>query len=110
MVTGSHIPADRNGIKFIKPHDEVLKDDEVAVKAAVASARAEIYDIEADGAQFDVLGMLKEQGELPAEINDARELYFKRYTDVFDNKTLAGKKIVFYQHSARGPGLFARDI
>src|ERR1019366_3347203 len=27
MVTGSHIPDDRNGIKFNKPTGEVLKDD-----------------------------------------------------------------------------------
>jgi phosphomannomutase len=25
MVTGSHIPDDRNGIKFYRPHGEVLK-------------------------------------------------------------------------------------
>ena len=30
MVTGSHIPDDRNGIKFYKPDGEVLKDDEKA--------------------------------------------------------------------------------
>jgi phosphomannomutase len=28
MVTGSHIPDDRNGIKFYRPAGEMLKDDE----------------------------------------------------------------------------------
>ncbi len=32
MVTGSHIPDDRNGIKFNKPEGEVLKQDEVGAK------------------------------------------------------------------------------
>ena len=27
MVTGSHIPDDRNGIKFYRPHGEILKND-----------------------------------------------------------------------------------
>jgi phosphomannomutase len=43
MVTGSHIPADRNGIKFYKPGGEILKEDEVAIKQAVAAVRAELY-------------------------------------------------------------------
>ncbi len=28
MVTGSHIPFDRNGIKFNRPHAELSKSDE----------------------------------------------------------------------------------
>ncbi len=105
MVTGSHIPADRNGIKFIKPHDELLKDDEGGVKAAVAEVRAEVYARTAEGAQFDERGSLREEVALPVETRAARELYEKRFTDVFDGQTLAGKKIVFYQHSAVGRDL-----
>lgn len=112
MVTGSHIPADRNGIKFVKPHDEVLKEDEQRIKAAVAEVRSELYAQEAGEALFDARGMLKAAGELPEVDDGAREMYVKRYTDVFDGKTLAGKKIVFYQHSAVGrdllPALFEK--
>jgi phosphomannomutase len=32
MVTGSHIPADRNGIKFNKGSGEILKADETAIR------------------------------------------------------------------------------
>ena len=36
MVTGSHIPADRNGIKFYAPKGEIDKADEAAISACVA--------------------------------------------------------------------------
>ena len=35
MVTGSHIPADRNGLKFYTPEGEITKTDEAAIVAAV---------------------------------------------------------------------------
>jgi phosphomannomutase len=35
MVTGSHIPADRNGLKFYVPHGEIDKSDESAILAAL---------------------------------------------------------------------------
>ena len=35
MVTGSHIPADRNGLKFYTPDGEITKDHEVAILAAL---------------------------------------------------------------------------
>lgn len=34
MVTGSHIPADRNGLKFYLPAGEISKAEEVAISAA----------------------------------------------------------------------------
>jgi len=39
MVTGSHIPADRNGIKFYGPHGEISKADEAAM-AQYAAGRS----------------------------------------------------------------------
>ena len=35
MITGSHIPADRNGIKFYRPDGEITKADEKAIVAGV---------------------------------------------------------------------------
>jgi phosphomannomutase len=105
MVTGSHIPADRNGIKFYKPHDEVLKPDEAAIKAAVAKVRARVYGEEAGTAVFDAQGGLREAPELPEAEAEAREAYLKRYTNVFGPRALAGKKVVLYQHSAVGRDL-----
>ena len=40
MVTGSHIPFDRNGIKLNKSAGEVLKSDEAAIISAVERVRA----------------------------------------------------------------------
>jgi phosphomannomutase len=98
MVTGSHIPDDRNGIKFYKTSGEVLKEDELAINEAVAAARAEIYSKPA--ADFTPDGMFVQPAHLPVEAPAAAQAYMRRYVDVFDNKTLAGKKIVFYQHSS----------
>ena len=36
MITGSHIPADRNGLKFYRPDGEIDKADEAAILEAVA--------------------------------------------------------------------------
>lgn len=38
MVTGSHIPADRNGLKFYKPAGEVSKDDEAGIVGQLSGA------------------------------------------------------------------------
>ncbi|MBN2630769.1 MAG: phosphomannomutase [Rhodobacteraceae bacterium] len=40
MVTGSHIPADRNGLKFYVPGGEITKADEAAILAALGRAPA----------------------------------------------------------------------
>ncbi|HET9411473.1 MAG TPA: phosphomannomutase [Candidatus Saccharimonadales bacterium] len=100
MVTGSHIPDDRNGIKFYKATGEVLKDDEAAIREAVGAVRQQIYASET--ASFTQKGMLVQKPNLPPEEKLALQLYIQRYTDVFDATTFAGKKIVFYQHSAVG--------
>ena len=38
MVTGSHIPADRNGLKFYTPRGEITKADEAAILGALGGA------------------------------------------------------------------------
>ncbi len=98
MVTGSHIPDDRNGIKFYKVDGEVLKEDELGIAEAVATVRAEVYGREP--AAFTPEGMLTQPTPLPAEDPNAVAAYTQRYTDVFNNQTLAGKKVVLYEHSS----------
>jgi phosphomannomutase len=100
MVTGSHIPEDRNGIKFYKRGGEVLKEDELGIHEAVAAVRTAIYS--ADSGSFDPQGALLLPPSLPAENAEAITAYIRRYTDVFNRKTLAGTKIVFYQHTSVG--------
>src|SRR5690606_32103364 len=40
MVTGSHIPSDRNGLKFYLPGGEITKTDEAAILSALGRAPA----------------------------------------------------------------------
>lgn len=94
MVTGSHIPDDRNGIKFYRPHGEVLKSDEAGMKRQAV----------APGAGFDGEGMLVAPAPLPA-VTDVEAAYLARYVDAFGADALAGRRIGVYQHSAVG-----RDI
>jgi phosphomannomutase len=114
MVTGSHIPADRNGIKFYGVHGEVLKEDEQAILAAVAACRAEER---ARGAgAFDEHGMFREPEPGPSEPSDpaAETLYRRRYLEPFAGRApLRGLRVVHYQHSAVGRDLLAsilRDL
>jgi phosphomannomutase len=102
MVTGSHIPADRNGIKFYKLGGEILKTDEMAIKQAVATERQLILAAETDSSAFNTIGALLHLPELPVVNGEAAASYVKRYTSVFIDAPLAGKKVVVYQHSAVG--------
>lgn len=106
MVTGSHIPADRNGVKFYKKQGEVLKSDEAAIFEAVAEVRARIYAQPAEASAFGADGQLKARPE-PAELDPTGTAsYAERYLAPFGaRRPLAGKKIVFYQHSS-----VARDL
>ena len=83
VVTGSHIPFDRNGIKFYRTDGEISKTDE----EAIMRSRLEV--------ESDNLGT-----SLPAFDREAIELYQKRYIDFFGTNFLSGKTIAIYQHSS----------
>lgn len=102
MVTGSHIPADRNGIKFYKRSEEVLKSDESAIHAAVAQVRQQLYHMDATTAGFGEDGSAHNLAVTPASIADAEYNFIERYRSVFAADSLAGKQVVVYQHSAVG--------
>ncbi len=107
MVTGSHIPFDRNGIKFNTPVGEVLKTDEAPILEAMRRIRAREYGRPAAESPFDAAGMLKEnmREPLPAPLALAREEYVQRFAAAFPPGVLSGKRILAWQHSAVG-----RDI
>lgn len=100
MVTGSHIPDDRNGIKFYRPHGEVLKDDEAGMMG---------QDVAADDALFDASGALAVPFVLPEAV-DVAGRYVARYRRFFRADALAGLKIGVYQHSAVGRDILLRII
>jgi len=95
MVTGSHIPDDRNGIKFYRPDGEILKDDEPGITRQQVSP---------GNARWTAGGMLAEPEPLPPVV-DAATGYAARYVEFFGADALAGLKLGVYQHSAVG-----RDI
>ncbi len=96
MVTGSHIPDDRNGIKFNSPLGEILKRDE-------ASIRQQQVDIPAG--LFDEYGRFINPPPMPAENNRAIFSYQNRYISTFPAKCLQGMRIGVYEHSG-----VARDL
>lgn len=100
MISGSHIPADRNGIKFYKHHGEVMKEDEMSIRAAVAGVRKELYGQDIEASQFGANGSLKQSAMLGPVDHKAESLYKQRYLDVFAADSLANAKIVVYQQSA----------
>lgn len=89
VVTGSHIPFDRNGIKFYRADGEISKQDEQAMLDA---------DVEAELA-------LGAAAVLPAAAAEPAQAYLQRYLDVFGADALAGMRIAMYEHSS-----VARDI
>jgi phosphomannomutase len=106
MVTGSHVPADRNGIKFYKPDGEVLKSDEAGIRAAVRQVRSA-----EDGPRFDGSGAFVEPPAAEPFVPDAAEAYVRRYLDPFDDALpLQGRKVVVWQHSAAGRDLLVQIL
>jgi phosphomannomutase len=88
MITGSHIPADRNGLKFYTPTGEITKQDEQAILQAL------------DMEQQD------EAGPEPRVNNTAVTAYQERYQTAFEG-SLRGLTVGIYDHSAVGRDLLA---
>jgi len=107
MVTGSHIPLDRNGIKFNKSQGEVLKEDEEGILDAVDHIRRQEYSKSSSDSLFKDNGMFKEgqRPVLPPVDDEGCKAYADRYLNFFTPSALIGKRIVFYQHSAVGRDL-----
>ncbi len=86
MVTGSHIPDDRNGLKFYRSEGEIDKADEVRILAHHAA-----------------LGLSAVPTEpVTARSLDALSAYRARYVEFFGAEALAGLVVGVYQHSAVG--------
>ncbi|UUA71414.1 phosphomannomutase [Cellvibrio sp. QJXJ] len=88
MVTGSHIPFDRNGLKFYRPTGEITKADELAI----VSTDSELTSYTA---------------VLPAINPLAAANYIQRYRDVFAPGIMQGLHIGLYEHSSAGRDLYA---
>lgn len=88
MITGSHIPFDRNGIKFYRIDGEISKEDEI-----------------------DILNnsnlMISVNSNLPQAKEKAAINYLDRYRNYFGKNCLNGLKIGIYEHSSAGRDLYA---
>lgn len=112
MVTGSHIPFDRNGIKFNKSDGEVLKSDEGPILAAVERVRRRAYTQARASSRFDEHGWFREgqAAPLPPASDEARLLYVERYLRAFPAGALAGLRLALYEHSAVGREVVAEIL
>jgi phosphomannomutase len=83
MVTGSHIPADRNGLKFYTPQGEITKEDELGILGALVDAEP------ADG---------------PSDAEDghaaAGDRYRQRYRQFLAPTALSGWTVGVFEHSS----------
>ena len=111
MVTGSHIPFDRNGIKLNRPDGEVLKADEAGILSAVAEVRAEAYAEAPETSIFDDEGALRASArvDLAPPEDAARDRFRDRLLRAFPSRALSGLRIGVFAHSAVGRDLL-REI
>jgi phosphomannomutase len=93
MVTGSHIPFDRNGIKFYGVNGEITKADEAAISGAVVTIPYEMPRL-----------------VLPELNLTASQLYLDRYLNFFPQGCLLGMKLGFYEHSSVARELLSKIL
>jgi phosphomannomutase len=106
MVTGSHIPFDRNGYKTNTSQGELLKRHEPPINDRVALVRERVYSDAFVDSPFAENGQLKSgHRALPAIDGSASTAYVQRYVDFLGAGALSGLRVVFYQHSAVGRDL-----
>ncbi|MBL5922246.1 phosphomannomutase [Lelliottia amnigena] len=91
MVTGSHIPFNRNGLKFYTPEGEINKQDELAICN-------NSFEFEFKPIDFPKL----------SESSKAKDFYIERYTKLFPENFLLGKKIGIYEHSSSGRDVYSK--
>ncbi|QNQ41350.1 phosphomannomutase [Brucella intermedia] len=94
MVTGSHIPDDRNGLKFYRGDGEIDKNDE----AAIIAVHASLSDLAP-----------RKATNLPLR-QEAICAYEKRYIEFLGANSLSGLTIGIYQHSSVARDLLLRVL
>ncbi|PJR90226.1 phosphomannomutase [Ochrobactrum sp. 695/2009] len=95
MVTGSHIPDDRNGLKFYRADGEIDKNDESAISVAYAALPANLAFRHLHDAPYG---------------SDAIDLYVTRYVGFLGHESLRGLRVGVYQHSSVARDLIVRIL
>lgn len=105
MISGSHIPFDRNGIKFYTEKGEILKSDE----AGIAQIDLNPWQSNAEHVQRDFDSLMPQMIDKVAQASQSNSSayndYVDRYLMLLPENTLNGLKIGVYQHSAVGRDL-----
>lgn len=110
MVTGSHIPFDRNGYKTNTAHGELLKQHERPINQKVRELRQRLYGQAYADSLFDADGRFKSgHAELPPVDGAGAAAYTRRYLEFFGDTPLR-MRLAIYQHSAVGRDLLVEIL
>ena len=102
MVTGSHIPDDRNGIKFNKCLGEILKADEKGISSQM---------VEWTDDQFAADGSFTQSRPAPYPVSpEPGENYAMRYLNFYARDALHGVSVGVYQHSSVGRDVLVKIL
>jgi len=99
MITGSHIPFDRNGIKFHTAVGEISKADEASI-AAAAPERVLMSAAALDAAFGRWLARVTAEPQEYAQV--VADAYRERALQLAPSGSLSGLRVGVYQHSAVG--------
>ena len=111
MVTGSHIPFDRNGYKTNSARGELRKEDEQPINERVREVRERLYSQPCADSPFNERGLFKEgHRELASENDEGRAAYLERYAAFFAGDSLGGMRLLVHQHSAVGRDLLVEIL
>ena len=106
MVTGSHIPFDRNGYKLNTSKGELMKTNEKPINDGVEVTREELLAQPYAKSIFDNQGVFRNpKHDLLPAVAEGKAAYVQRYLDFFKGESLQGMKLLAYQHSAVGRDL-----
>ncbi|MGA7410862.1 MAG: hypothetical protein WBW33_10275 [Bryobacteraceae bacterium] len=111
MITGSHIPFDRNGYKTNMSQGELLKEHEEPIGLVVRQVRHSLCSQPFAASLFDEQGRFKTgHADVPPETATAEDEYIQRYTAFFHGCSLQGIRLLIYQHSAVGRDLLVKIL
>ena len=110
MVTGSHIPFDRNGYKLNTSCGELLKGDEEPIARQVETWRHRLLSEPYARSLFDAAGQFKEPHSLSAIDPRGAASYVARYIEFFGRTALRGLSLLVYDHSAVGRDLLLETV
>lgn len=97
IITGSHIPGDRNGLKFYDELGEITKNDEAFMSGCHVTL-PDLYNVDEE-----YLGSIHKNS---IEINsDVRKTYSKHYEHCFNKTFLKGKRIGVLAYSTIAPDI-----